>query len=67
MLNSDFKIWLDKVDKQVYFKTSFHLSDLTDQDYWMNYENGTSIESMCKIVIEDLEGYCGLLGCQVSF
>lgn len=47
----DFLEWKKKVEIIVYSLTNFHLDDLPDEDFYMNYENGTTFKQMAEYII----------------
>ena len=49
----NFKLWIKKVDKRVYKKLNMHLSDLPDEDFWNNWNNGMNYKSMANHIIQD--------------
>ena len=49
----DFKSWVKKVDKRVYKKLKLHLSDLPDEDFWVNWNDGMKYKSMADIIVKD--------------
>jgi len=47
----DFLIWMTKVESSVYSKLNFTLNDLPDEDYWVHFENKTSVDKMVDIIV----------------
>ena len=49
----DFIIWKDLVDSIVFIATGYHLDDLPDEDFRINFDNGLNICDMARIVINN--------------
>ena len=47
----EFFDWKKKVEIIVYNLTNFYLDDLPDEDFYMNYESGTTFKQMAEYII----------------
>lgn len=50
-----FKDWLKHVDNCVYSNIGYHLTDLPDEDFILNYEHGISVREMVRIVVDNFK------------
>ena len=46
-------MWKKMVDDIVFVSIGYHLGDLPDEDFYVNYEENLDIYDMAKIVIDD--------------
>lgn len=53
--NLTFEEWKKNVDKIVYENISKRCDDLPDEDYWVNWDSGTTSDMMAKSIIFDFE------------
>ena len=53
--NLTFEEWKTFVDKIVYENISKRCDDLPDEDYWVNWDSGTTSNMMAKSIIFDFE------------
>ncbi len=49
---TSFKTWLSQVDILLYASHELSLSDVPDEDYYMNYEIGLAPRDMVSIIVE---------------
>jgi hypothetical protein len=49
----DFTKWMEKVDRYVYKNLNLHLSDLPDEDFWVNWDNNMEYKTMANMIIKD--------------
>jgi len=57
----NFEKWMKKVDKRVYKKLNLHLSDLPDEDFWINWSNGMKYRKMANNIVEDQNNFIKFL------
>jgi len=63
--NNKFTLWRTQVDLIVFKSTGFHLDDLPDEDYMVQFENKTTAKNMAQIVIYNFyAGWDFLIRCQ---
>lgn len=61
--DSEFIEWMKHVDYIVYDSIEYHLSDLPDEDFMLNYEHGITTNKMAEIVISNFKTSFGFLDC----
>ena len=57
----DFNKWMKKVDKRVFRKLNMHLSDLPDENFWTNWNNGMEYKIMANIIVKDQNDFVEFL------
>lgn len=57
----DFNKWMKKVDKRVFKKFNMHLSDLPDDDFRTNWNNGIKYKIMANKILKDQEDFVDYL------
>ena len=50
-----FETWMNKINNIIKSKTGLCTSDIPDNAYAVNYEDGYTPKQMAKIVLDDLE------------
>lgn len=55
--DEEFCRWIDEVEKIVIKNTNFHLLDLEDEEYMINFEKCMLPSEMASIVLEHFEEY----------
>jgi len=53
MKKKTFEMWKKMVDDIVFVSIGYHLDDLPDEDFYVNYEENLDIYDMAKIVIDN--------------
>lgn len=53
--------WIDKVEDIVLENTKFHLLDLEDEMYMVNFEEKMPAEEMARIVVKNFDAYMEFL------
>ena len=53
MKKKTFEMWKKMVVDIVFVSIGYHLGDLPDEDFYVNYEENLDIYDMAKIVIDD--------------
>ena len=57
----DFSKWMKKVDRRVFKKLNMHLSDLPDEDFWTNWNNGMEYKIMANNIVKDQDDFVEFL------
>jgi hypothetical protein len=57
----DFSKWMKKVDRRVFKKLNMHLSDLPDEDFWINWSNGIEYKIMASKIVMDQNDFVEFL------
>lgn len=61
-IDNSFCSWMDEVEKIVLEKTNFHLLDLDDEMYMVNFEDGTTPQQMANVVIKSFDSWVDSFG-----
>ena len=60
--NMNFNTWKERVDNLVFKNLSLHCYDLPDEDYWVNWNKGSTPQVMAEFVIKNTNDmYCDSL------
>lgn len=51
--DTGFIAWINSVESQVYETLKFNLTDLPDESYFVNFEDGVSSKDMAEYVIKE--------------
>ena len=57
----DFNKWIKKIDEKVFKKLNLHLSDLPDENFWMNWNNGMKYKTMASKIVDDQNNFIEFL------